>query len=46
MKQSLESGPVRPSYFGTLRFLAVVYVVQAGLGTVAGVAYAVWLMYW
>jgi hypothetical protein len=46
MKQSLETEPVRPSYLGTLRVLAVVYVVQAGLGTVAGVAYALWLLYW
>jgi hypothetical protein len=46
MKQSLGSGPIRPSYFGTLRIFAVIYVVQAGIGTVAGVAYAVWLLYW
>lgn len=46
MKQFLESGPIRPSYFGTLRIFAVIYVVQAGIGTVAGVAYAVWLLYW
>jgi hypothetical protein len=45
MKQSLRSDPIRPSCFGTLRFFAVIYVVQAGIGTVAGVAYAVWLLY-
>jgi hypothetical protein len=30
----------------TLRFFALVYVVQAGVGVAAGVAYAVWLVYW
>jgi hypothetical protein len=45
MKQSLGPGSIRPSYFGTLRIFAVIYVVQAGIGTVAGVAYAVWLLY-
>ncbi len=46
MKQSPGSGPIRPSYFGTLRIFAVIYIAQAGIGTVAGVAYAVWLLYW
>jgi hypothetical protein len=29
----------------TLRILAVIYVVQAGVGIAAGIAYAVWLLY-
>jgi hypothetical protein len=29
----------------TLRFLAVLYVVQAGVGIAFGFAYAVWLLY-
>jgi hypothetical protein len=29
-----------------LRILAVIYVVQAGVGVATGVAYAVWLLYW
>jgi hypothetical protein len=34
------------SAMSTVRVLAIVYVIQAGLGTLAGVAYAVWLVYW
>jgi hypothetical protein len=30
----------------TMRILAVIYVVQAGVGVATGVAYAVWLLYW
>ena len=30
----------------TLRILAVIYLVQAGVGIATGVAYAVWLLYW
>jgi hypothetical protein len=30
----------------TLRILAVIYVVQAGVGVATGIAYAVWLLYW
>jgi hypothetical protein len=30
----------------TLRILAVMYVVQAGVGIATGVVYAVWLVYW
>jgi hypothetical protein len=46
----IRSKPV--SYFRTgslmtiLRILAVIYVVQAGVGVATGVAYAVWLLYW
>jgi hypothetical protein len=29
-----------------VRILAVVYVVQAGVGIAFGFAYAMWLMYW
>jgi hypothetical protein len=29
-----------------MRILAVIYVVQAGVGVATGVAYAVWLLYW
>jgi hypothetical protein len=29
-----------------LRILAIIYVVQAGIGIATGFAYAVWLMYW
>jgi hypothetical protein len=29
-----------------LRIFAIIYVVQAGIGIVAGVGYAVWLLYW
>ena len=29
-----------------LRILAVIYFVQAAVGIAAGVAYAVWLLYW
>jgi hypothetical protein len=29
-----------------LRILAIIYVVQAGIGIAAGVTYAVWLLYW
>ena len=45
MKQSLGSDPIPPSYFGTLKVFAIIYIIQAGIGTVAGVAYAVWLLY-
>jgi hypothetical protein len=38
----LEAGGVMT----TLRILAVIYVVQAGVGIATGVAYAVWLLYW
>ena len=42
--------PKLSSRFGagsaTLRILGVVYVVQAALGITAGVAYAMWLLYW
>jgi hypothetical protein len=31
---------------GAFRIFAIVYVVQATLGIAAGVAYAVWLLYW
>jgi hypothetical protein len=31
---------------GALRIFAIVYAVQATLGIVTGVAYAVWLLYW
>jgi hypothetical protein len=34
------------SLMTTLRILAVIYVVQAGVGVASGVAYAVWLLYW
>jgi hypothetical protein len=34
------------SLMTTLRILAVIYVVQAGVGVATGVAYAVWLLYW
>jgi hypothetical protein len=40
------------SFFGatgamsTLRTLAVIYVVQAGVGMATGVAYTLWLLYW
>jgi hypothetical protein len=37
------------SRFGTGRVLsifAVIYAVQAAFGITAGVAYAVWLLYW
>ena len=30
----------------TIRILAVLYVVQAGVGIALGFAYAVWLQYW
>jgi hypothetical protein len=30
----------------TLRILAIIYVVQAGVGIATGIAYAVWLLYW
>jgi hypothetical protein len=30
----------------TLRILAALYVAQAAIGIAAGVAYAVWLLYW
>ena len=30
----------------TLRILAIIYVVQAGVGIAAGIGYAVWLLYW
>jgi hypothetical protein len=30
----------------TVRFLAVAYVIQAGVGIGLGVGYAVWLLYW
>jgi hypothetical protein len=29
-----------------VRILTVIYVAQAGAGIVAGVVYAVWLLYW
>jgi hypothetical protein len=29
-----------------VRILAVIYVVQAGVGIALGFAYAVWLLYW
>jgi len=29
----------------TVRFLAILYVVQAGIGIALGFAYGVWLMY-
>jgi hypothetical protein len=31
---------------GALRIFAIVYAVQAALGIITGVAYAVWLLYW
>ena len=31
---------------GALRIFAILYAAQAGLGITAGVAYAVWLLYW
>jgi hypothetical protein len=31
---------------GVLRIFAIIYAVQAALGIAAGVAYAVWLLYW
>jgi len=31
---------------GQVRILTVIYVAQAGAGIVAGVDYAVWLLYW
>ena len=30
----------------TLRILAIMYVVQAGVGVVLGFAYPLWLLYW
>lgn len=30
----------------TLRLFTIVYVVQAGVGIVTGITYAIWLLYW
>jgi hypothetical protein len=52
MTQSVSPAPTlatKTSRYGTgrvLNILVVIYVVQAALGIVAGVAYAVWLLYW
>lgn len=35
-----------PKPAGVLRVFAIIYAVQAAAGIVAGVAYAVWLLYW
>jgi hypothetical protein len=29
-----------------LRIIAVLYLIQAGVGIATGVAYAMWLLYW
>ena len=42
MRSSIGPG----SMMRTVRFLAVVYVVQAGVGIALGFAYAAWLLYW
>ena len=39
MRSSIGPGSV-------MRFLAVVYGVQAGVGIALGFAYAVWFLYW
>ncbi len=35
-----------PKPAGVLRVFAIIYAVQAAAEIVAGVAYAVWLLYW
>ena len=46
--QSLDELPRgnRGRVIAAVRILAVVYVIQAGVGVAFGFAYAVWLMYW
>jgi hypothetical protein len=35
-----------PKPIGALRIFAIIYAAQAAIGIAAGVAYALWLLYW